>query len=320
MNNESNTSKPAVQWVEITENNNAQRLDNFLITHLKGVPKSRIYRIVRKGEVRVNKGRVDVKYRLITGDIVRIPPVRMENQDAQTPSVSKNLCENLKNAILFEDQYLLVINKPSGVAVHGGSGIDSGIIEGFRTLNPGYTFLELVHRLDRDTSGCLIIAKKRSTLRALHEQFRNDTVAKTYLALFSGQWLHKRALVNEPLLKNISKGGERIVVISPSGKASETLFTRLKLYKDATLVEARPKTGRTHQIRVHAAFLKHPILGDDRYGTNEINKAFRIRGYKGMFLHAQTLEFQHPASGNTVKFAAPLPKHFNLFIDNEKEI
>ena len=320
MNIERQCLSPQVQWVEITEDNSEQRLDNFLITRLKGVPKSRIYRIVRKGEVRVNKGRVDVKYRLVIGDIVRIPPVRQSEPDDIALPVSRGLTDILQRNVLFEDDSLLIVNKPSGFAVHGGSGLDSGIIEGFRKLNPEQRFLELVHRLDRDTSGCLMIAKKRSALRSLHEQFRDDTVTKTYLALLSGQWARKKLVVNQPLLKNVSKGGERMVMISKAGKESETLFRRLNLYKDATLVEASPKTGRTHQIRVHAAYLSHPIVGDDRYGFDDINKSFKNRGYKRMFLHAQTLQFKHPVSGETVKISAPSPQHFIDFIENEEQI
>ncbi len=320
MNTEQQSIAPKVQWVEITEDNSEQRLDNFLITRLKGVPKSCIYRIVRKGEVRVNKGRVDVKYRLAIGDIVRIPPVRQsENEDHNAP-INKGVTEVLKQSVLFEDDALLIINKPSGLAVHGGSGVDAAVIEGLREMNPGQRFLELVHRLDRDTSGCLLIAKKRSALRTLHEQFREDTVSKTYLALLSGQWAKKEAVVNQPLLKNVSKGGERKVVISQHGKKSETLFKRLKLYQDATLVQVSPKTGRTHQIRVHAAFLNHPIIGDERYGFEQANKLFKSKGYKRMFLHAETLGFNHPVTGKNVKFSAPLPQHFNKFISNEEEI
>jgi 23S rRNA pseudouridine955/2504/2580 synthase len=311
---------PAVQWVEITEDNSEQRLDNFLITLLKGVPKSYIYRIVRKGEVRVNKGRVDVKHRLAIGDIVRIPPVRRAESDDHKKHMPKGMAEILKQCVLYEDDAILVINKPPGLAVHGGSGVDSAVIEGLREINPDQRFLELVHRLDRDTSGCLLIAKKRSALRALHEQFREDAVSKTYLAILSGHWAKKESIVNQPLLKNVSKGGERMVVISQQGKKSETLFKRLKLYQDATLVQVTPKTGRTHQIRVHAAFLNHPIIGDERYGFDQANKLFKNKGYKKMFLHAETLEFHHPSTGKNVKYSAPLPQHFNKFIDNEEAI
>ena len=305
-----------VAYIEISEENCDQRLDNFLITRLKGVPKSRIYRIVRKGEVRVNKGRVDVKYRLMTGDIVRIPPLRVAERTEES-FVAPGLKEALQQGILFEDDAFLIVNKPAGFAVHGGSGVSSGVIEGLRLIRPEARFLELVHRLDKDTSGCLIIAKKRSALRLLHELFRDDHIHKTYLALLAGQWARKKLVVTAPLLKNISLGGERMVVISPSGKAAETLFRRLTLFRDSTLVEASPKTGRTHQIRVHAASLGHPIIGDDRYGLDEVNKAFKARGYKRMFLHAATLTFQHPVTGVPLTISAPLPQQLDSLLKYE---
>jgi len=310
---------PQVVYVEITEDNSDQRLDNFLITRLKGVPKSHIYRIVRKGEVRVNKGRVDVKYRLVTGDIVRIPPIRVAERSEES-YVPQGLQAALQQGILFEDEGFLIVNKPAGFAVHGGSGVSSGIIEGLRLIRPEAHFLELVHRLDKDTSGCLLIAKKRSALRKLQELFRNSQIQKTYQALLSGQWIRKKLLVTAPLLKNISKGGERVVVISQSGKAAETLFTRLKLFRNATLVEASPKTGRTHQIRVHAASLGHPIVGDERYGIDDVNKVFKNKGYKRMFLHANTLKFQHPVTGILMNISAPLPSQLENLLKHEEQI
>ena len=310
---------PQVVYVEITEDNSDQRLDNFLITRLKGVPKSHIYRIVRKGEVRVNKGRVDVKYRLVAGDIVRVPPVRVAERSEES-YIPQGLQAALQQGILFEDEGFLIVNKPAGFAVHGGSGVSSGIIEGMRLLRPEAHFLELVHRLDKDTSGCLLIAKKRSALRLLQELFRNSQIQKTYQALLSGQWARKKLVVTAPLLKNVSKGGERIVVISPSGKAAETLFRRLKLFPNATLVEASPKTGRTHQIRVHAASLGHPIVGDERYGVDEVNKGFKTKGYKRMFLHAQTLRFQHPVTGVLMTISAPLPAQLENLLKHEEPV
>ena len=217
-------------------------------------------------------------------------------------------------------QGFIIINKPAGFAVNGGTGVSSGIIEGLRLIRPEARFLELVHRLDKDTSGCLLIAKKRSALRKLQEFFRNSEVQKTYQALLSGQWGRKKLIVTAPLLKNISKGGERIVVISPSGKAAETLFTRLKTFRNATLVEASPKTGRTHQIRVHAASLGHPIVGDDRYGVDEVNKIFKNKGYKRMFLHAETLKFPHPVTGITMSISAPLPAHLANLLKHEEPV
>ncbi len=310
---------PQVIYVEINEDNCDQRLDNFLISRLKGVPKSRIYRLVRKGEVRVNKGRVDIKYRLAAGDVVRIPPIRVAERSEES-FVPKGLQAALQQGILFEDDGFMVINKPAGFAVHGGSGVSSGIIEGLRLIRPESRFLELVHRLDKDTSGCLLIAKKRSALRKLQEFFRNSEIKKTYQALLAGQWERKKLIVTAPLLKNISKGGERIVVISKAGKAAETLFTRIKLFRNATLVEASPKTGRTHQIRVHAASLGHAIVGDDRYGIDEINKLFKNKGYKRMFLHAETLQFKHPVTDEKMTISAPLPLQLINLLNNEESI
>ena len=310
---------PQVIYVEINEDNCDQRLDNFLISRLKGVPKSRIYRLVRKGEVRVNKGRVDIKYRLAAGDVVRIPPVRVAERSEES-FVPKGLQAALQQGILFEDDGFMVINKPAGFAVHGGSGVSSGIIEGLRLIRPEARFLELVHRLDKDTSGCLLIAKKRSALRKLQEFFRNSEIKKTYQSLLAGQWDRKKLIVTAPLLKNISKGGERIVVISKAGKAAETLFTRIKLFRNATLVEASPKTGRTHQIRVHAASLGHAIVGDDRYGIDEINKLFKNKGYKRMFLHAETLKFKHPVTDEIMTISAPLPLQLINLLKNEESI
>jgi len=317
MNESTQSDARKVQLVEITEDNTGQRLDNFLLAYLKGVPKSRIYRIVRKGEVRVNKGRKEVKYRLHTGDLVRIPPLRVAQKEIQqAPSVF--LKTWLQQNILFEDEYLLVINKPAGFAVHGGSGIKSGIIEALRQMRPDAHFLELVHRLDRDTSGCLIIAKKRSSLRILHELFRGDGIRKTYLALLSGRWERKKLQVDVPLQKNVRQGGERVVIVDPAGKPAQTFFLRRQMLSRVTLVEAVPKTGRTHQIRVHAVWLGHPIIGDPRYGDAQTNRLFREKNFKRMFLHAAKLEFKHPVSGRGLSISSPLPDEFEGLLSNEK--
>ncbi|MBS3963526.1 MAG: 23S rRNA pseudouridine(955/2504/2580) synthase RluC [Methylomonas sp.] len=307
---------PPVQWLEITDAHAGQRLDNFLISTLKGVPKTRIYRIVRKGEVRVNKGRVDVGYKLAAGDVVRIPPVRVAER-ADAVIVQPALLHGLEHHILFEDEGFIVLNKPSGFAVHGGSGINAGVIEALRQIRPQQKFLELVHRLDKETSGCLLIAKKRAVLKLLHELFRGDGIQKTYLALLAGQFKRTQQTVDVPLLKNVGQAGERRVTVSQAGKSAETVFTRLKLFQAATLVHAAPRTGRTHQIRVHAAWLGHPIIGDDRYGENDVNKAFRARGYKRMFLHAEQLRFLHPATGVALHFVAPLPNDLQQLLDRE---
>jgi len=291
-------SKPEVRFVEVSDAHAGQRIDNFLLRHLKGVPKSRIYRILRKGEVRVNKSRVKAEYRLCDGDIVRIPPVRVADAKPAL-SVSRSLEQLLSEAVVFEDDRLLIINKPSGLAVHGGSGINQGLIEALRVMRPEARFLELVHRLDRDTSGCIMIAKKRSMLRFLHEQLRSGKVDKRYLALVSGRWPNRRKVVNEPLLKNTLQSGERIVSVSPEGKKSITEFSVVERYAQATLVEAKPITGRTHQIRVHAQYAGHPLLGDDKYGNSEACRNFRQKGLKRLFLHAVSLKVPLPINEST---------------------
>lgn len=319
MNNPANQNNQQVQWLEISEANSEQRVDNFLISILKGVPKTRIYRMVRKGEVRVNKGRIDVSYKLQLGDIVRIPPVRVAEKNDPV-IVQPTLKYSLEHQILYEDDGFIVLNKPSGFAVHGGSGISSGIIEAMRQIRPQQKFLELVHRLDKETSGCLLIAKKRSVLKILHELFRGSGIQKTYLALLTGQFQRKKQQVDVPLLKHANNDLERMVTVNQAGKSAETLFTRLQKFQDVTLVHAAPKTGRTHQIRVHAAWLGHPIVGDDRYGDDAVNKAFKQRGYKRLFLHAEQLQFAHPLTGQALHFTAPLPQDLQDLLDHEKPL
>ncbi len=318
MNTVEKNDNPRVQLIEIFAENCGQRIDNFLITQLKGVPKTRIYRIIRKGEVRVNKGRVDNKYRLKQGDIVRVPPVRVAVREDEI-IIQPGLKQSLESQIIFEDDVMMVLNKPSGFAVHGGSGINSGVIEALRQLRPDARFLELAHRLDKATSGCLLIAKKRSSLKILHELFRTDAVQKTYLALLAGQWEKKQWLVTAPLLRSTGKGGERWVKVSKAGKFAETRFKRLKKYQDCSLVEAKPKTGRTHQIRVHAAWLGHPIVADERYGEEMVNKKFRQRGFKRLFLHAHQLAFAHPVSEEKMSFTAPLPEELEVLLSKQEK-
>ena len=293
-----------VQLVEIHAEQAGQRIDNFLIKVLKGVPKTLVYRILRKGEVRVNKGRIKPDYRLQQGDVVRIPPLRLSEQDQTTPG--QRTLQRVKDAIIYEDDVLLILNKPSGIAVHGGSGISYGVIEALRALRPDALFLELVHRLDRDTSGCLIIAKRRSALRNLHEQMRGDKMEKRYLALLKGKWQGGERRVDAPLRKNILKSGERMVEVSQEGKAALSLFTPDTIYKNATLVSVKLITGRTHQVRVHARHLGMPIAGDDKYGDDEFNAAMKEMGLKRLFLHAHRLGFEHPKSGEWFSISAPL--------------
>ncbi|MFD1803142.1 23S rRNA pseudouridine(955/2504/2580) synthase RluC [Mixta tenebrionis] len=301
-----NMNTPAVRIVAISADEAGQRIDNFLRTQLKGVPKSMIYRILRKGEVRVNKKRIKPEYKLAAGDEVRIPPVRVAEREEEAISPKLERVASLTDAILYEDDYILVLNKPSGTAVHGGSGLSFGVIEGLRALRPEARFLELVHRLDRDTSGILLVAKKRSALRSLHEQLREKGMQKDYLALVRGQWPSHLKSVQAPLLKNILQSGERVVRVSSEGKPSETRFKVEERYAQATLVKASPVTGRTHQIRVHTLHAGHPIAFDDRYGEREFDRQLAATGLRRLFLHAAALAFTHPHSGDRMRLEAPL--------------
>ncbi|WP_102795311.1 23S rRNA pseudouridine(955/2504/2580) synthase RluC [Bowmanella denitrificans] len=307
-----------VQLIQVDPELEGQRIDNFLRTQLKGVPKSLIYRVLRKGEVRVNKKRVKPDYKLQADDLVRIPPLKVaEKSDA--PSVKLDKVAGLEQHILYEDELLIAINKPSGMAVHGGSGLSFGVIEALRALRPQQKFLELVHRLDRDTSGCLLVAKRRSSLKALHEQLRDKTVDKRYQALVAGHWPDSRNKVRAPLKKNILKSGERMVSVSPDGKESETRYQILERFQNATLVEAFPVTGRTHQIRVHCLHAGHAIAGDDKYGDEEFNQLTTGIGLKRLFLHAFTLSFVHPKTEQTMRIEAPLAPELHAALVKMRE-
>ncbi|MBI6404077.1 MULTISPECIES: 23S rRNA pseudouridine(955/2504/2580) synthase RluC [Proteus] len=295
-----------VQFVTIDGDEAGQRIDNFLLARLKGVPKSMIYRIIRKGEVRVNKGRIKPEYKLNAGDSIRIPPVRVSEKEEVAVSPKLDKVAALSNCILYEDDHLMLINKPSGTAVHGGSGLSFGVIEGLRALRPDARFLELVHRLDRDTSGVLLIAKKRSALRALHEQLRLKQMQKDYLALVRGQWQSHTKVVQAPLLKNILQSGERVVKVSNEGKPSETRFKVEERFEFATLVKASPVTGRTHQIRVHTLHAGHPIAFDDRYGDRDFDSQLVGTKLNRLFLHASSLTFTHPSTGEQMRIEAPM--------------
>ena len=303
---ETDTVKPQVRFITIDGEDAEQRIDNFLLRTLKGVPKSHLYRLMRKGEIRVNKKRVKPVYKLIVGDILRIAPIRVSEKTDTVPT-NLNIVANLENQILFEDERLIVINKPSGMAVHGGSGLSFGLIEALRALRPDARMLELVHRLDRDTSGCLVIAKKRSALRHLHEQLRNKTVQKFYHALVMGHWPSKLTRVTESLKKNDLKSGERIVVVdNENGKVSETRFKVLKHFCGSTLIRAFPVTGRTHQIRVHCQVSGHSIGMDSKYGHADFDSDMKTKGLKRLFLHAASIEFTHPLTEQRLIIAAPL--------------
>ncbi|MGQ8363641.1 23S rRNA pseudouridine(955/2504/2580) synthase RluC [Glaciecola sp. 1036] len=299
-----------VQFVTITEDNHLQRLDNFLTLQLKGVPKGKIYKILRKGEVRVNKKRAKPDYKLQIGDEVRIPPIRLETAPPEG-QISKGFAQMLSDAILYEDDRIIVINKPSGVAVHGGSGVKSGVIEGLRASREAHQYLELVHRIDRDTSGCLLVAKKRSALRHLHEQLRNKQMNKVYHALVKGNWPHNLRVVEAPLEKNTLQGGERVVMVNDNGKESKTKFTLLKTHEKMSLVEARPITGRTHQIRVHCLHAGYPIANDDKYGDKEFDKYVKSLGCNRLCLHAYQLTFIHPVSEEVMTFTADYDDQLN---------
>lgn len=297
---------PNVQFIDITSENAGQRIDNFLLTHLKGVPQSMIYRILRKGEVRVNKSRTKPKYKLEDGDEIRVPPVRVTTREKQALSPKLNKVAALTDTILYEDDHLLVLNKPSGTAVHGGSGLSFGVIEGLRVLRSEVRFLELVHRLDRDTSGVLMIAKKNSALRALNEQLRHKEMQKDYLALVRGKWPLHLKTIQAPLLKNLLQSGERVVSVSTEGKPSETHFDIEECFGFATLVKVKPVTGRTHQIRVHMLHVGHPIAFDDRYGDREFDRQLTQTGLSRLFLHAMAIIFKHPNTGKKMRIEAPL--------------
>ena len=303
-------SKESVTWSEIGEEESGQRIDNYLTRRLKGVPKSHIYRILRSGEVRVNKKRVSQTYRLQPDDVVRIPPVRTAERDTAVEYVPA-----AEFPILYEDDALLAIDKPAGTAVHGGSGVSFGVIEQLRRARPKAKLLELVHRLDRETSGVLLVAKKRSALTAMHEIMREGNSDKRYLVLVLGQWKNPRQHVKLPLHKYDTPQGEKRVVVREDGQSAHTIFTLKQGWPEFSLLEAQLKTGRTHQIRVHLAHLGFPIAGDAKYGDFARNKALAKRGLKRMFLHAHSIAFKHPLTDEPLNIAAALPGELQRFIE-----
>ena len=314
------TPAPSVKTLTVDEDSAGQRLDNFLMRHLKGVPKTHVYRIIRSGEVRVNKGRASAEQRVEAGDLVRLPPVRVSAQvqaKAEAPAPAREF------PVLMEDEAMMAIDKPAGVAVHGGSGVSFGVIEQLRRARPALANLELVHRLDRETSGVLLVAKKRSALKNLQDQFRDRETGKTYLALVLGLWPSNKKVIDSPLMKytvpnGVGEGERRVKVVGkddPNGMRSITLVRVARTVGPYTLLEVTIKTGRTHQIRVHLASQGHPIAGDDKYGDFEHNKLLQKMGLKRMFLHAWQLKFQHPQSHRPVSLQAPLPLELKNFVD-----
>ena len=313
-NSDKNNPFSAVTFHEVDAEYAGQRLDNFLIRLLKGVPKSRIYRLLRKGEVRVNKGRVKADTRLATGDVIRVAPIRVSDNSSQSMP-GRQMRARLNESIIFEDDGLIVIDKPSGMAVHGGSGVSFGVIECLRADRPDAKFLELVHRLDRDTSGCLMLAKSRAGLVDLQKQIQQNHIKKSYQALVKGKWPKGKSTINAPLKKNTLASGERMVRVDVEGKASVTHFSVAKLYKQASLLDIRLETGRTHQIRVHCQFSDQAIAGDPKYGDQEFNQLVKGFGLKRLFLHASCLEFKHPISNVRMKVEAPLPGDLQTILD-----
>jgi len=295
--------RPKVRLLEVTEAHEGQRLDNFLIRLCKGVPKSHLYKAVRGGQVRVNRGRCGVDYRLQLGDVVRVPPLRVPQQRKhQAPAQSFD--------IVYQDDAILVINKPAGVAVHGGSGVSHGVIESLRAANPDWRFLELVHRLDRDTSGLLMLAKRRTALVRMHAMMREGKVSKHYLALVQGRVANDRQHVRAPLTKWLTASGERRVKVDDQGQSAHTIVQCVKRLPSHTLVDAELRTGRTHQIRVHLTSLGHPIVGDTKYGDDDLQNLWRSQGVKRMYLHAWQLRFQHPLTDEPLSLTSEMPAAF----------
>ncbi|WP_287953410.1 RluA family pseudouridine synthase [Diaphorobacter sp.] len=317
---------PAARIVEVDAESAGQRLDNFLIRHLKGVPKTHVYRIIRSGEVRLNKGRTSADARVAPGDLVRLPPVRVSDKvldKAERPAPAREF------PILLEDEHLIAIDKPAGTAVHGGSGVSFGVIEQLRQARPQARFLELVHRLDRETSGILLVAKKRSALTHLQDQFRGRETGKTYLALVTGHWPGNKKVIDTPLHKYLQEDGERRVrVTTPDDPDAMRSVTLVKVRSQLaprplqglpamSLLEVTIKTGRTHQIRVHLSSQGHPIAGDDKYGDFDLNRRLQKQGLKRMFLHAWRLQFDHPASGERLELRAELPPELTAFLSDD---
>ncbi len=307
--NKAQSKAIVVRREQIDENAAGQRIDNFLLKICKGVPKSHIYRILRSGEVRVNGGRIAPTYRLAEGDEVRIPPIRIAQPDYTAPvPAGKTL------PVVFEDDALLVVDKPAGKAVHGGSGVSFGVIEQLRSQRPQAKLLELAHRIDRETSGLLIVAKKRSALKALHDMMREGAVEKRYLALVAGYWRNKLQHVKAPLFKYLTAEGERRVRVSDDGKPAHSIVRLVERWRRFSLLEVELKTGRTHQIRVHLSHLGFPLCGDDKYGDFALNKALEQEGLRRMFLHASQLVFDHPLTGGRIELRAELPENLSAFV------
>lgn len=317
-------SKNSVTRATIGEDEQGQRLDNYLLRVCKGVPKSHIYRILRSGEVRVNSKRADAAYRIQAGDILRIPPIRVAARPDEVAAAEvAGQAVKADLPLLYEDDALLAVNKPAGIAVHGGSGVSFGVIEALRHQRPQAKLLELAHRLDRETSGILLVAKKRSALTALHDMFREGGAGrgadKRYLVVVQGRWMDPLRHCRQALHKYLLDNGERRVRVDPEGKPSHTVFRLVARWQRFSLLEAELKSGRTHQIRVHLAHLGYPILGDDKYGDFALNRELQREGLKRMFLHAWRMRFPHPLTKEAMSLEAPLPPALASFLHHLSE-
>ena len=315
MNEPTHPARIGVQAVEIKEDQHNQRIDNFLMRFMGNIPKTRIYRLIRKGEIRVNKGRIKINHRLKVGDIVRIPPVWVED-DTDTVKIPTGLKLEIEQRILFENEQCFVINKPAGLAVHGGSGLRFGLLDVVKALRPDLEYVELAHRLDRETSGCIILAKNRITLTFLHEQFKSGTVIKKYLAGVIGHWNEGSKTVRAALRKNVIQGGERMVEVAADGKPAVSHFSLLQHYPGLSLMEVTLDTGRTHQIRVHAAHEGHPVAGDKKYGDKRANQDLKESGLGHLFLHAHWLELALPDRHEKLMVTTPLPENLQQVLTN----
>jgi len=306
--------RTAVQHVRIEKDQAGQRIDNFLLNRLRGLPKSAVYKLLRTGQVRVNKKRIKAVYRLSEGDDVRIPPVNRKSPD-QTARAPDALIRDVERRVLVEDEYLMIIDKPSGLAVHKGSGLGFGLIDVLRQARPNAPYLELVHRLDRETSGCIIIAKQRQILNELHDLIRHNQVKKHYLTLLDGRMNFTGTKAVKTPIEESRQSGQKVMRVSDKGKMAISYFRPLKKYRDATLAAVELETGRTHQIRVQAAHLGHPVLGDSRYGSHAVNREWKKRGLRRLFLHASEVSFQLPTSGRKYAASAPLERDLNELLE-----
>tara|TARA_R110000782_G_scaffold235939_6_gene322015 strand:+ start:4345 stop:5298 length:954 start_codon:yes stop_codon:yes gene_type:complete len=310
--NQIHVKKINSKQIVISADNAGQRIDNFLIRYFGKIPKSRVYQMLRKGEVRINSGRIKQTYKLEEGDILRVPPVYLDEQGHTVPT--RSLQQKIADSIIFEDEGLIIINKPAGIVVHSGSGQSHGVIEAFRAMGDNYKKLELVHRLDKDTSGCLILAKSIPVLRQLHTAMNNNEIAKSYCALLAGRMTKKKITVDSPLSKNTISSGERIVTVDENGKSAVTMLSRERVFQSSTLANIKLITGRTHQIRVHSASIDHPVIGDMKYGNRIINREYKKLGLKRMFLHAKSLRFTSPVTQQPLSIDAPLGSELSAFL------